>query len=147
MPSGHDHGTGHRALLACGGIGAPLFVVVFLIEGAVPAIRSAGYSPLRHPVSGFAIGEFGWIQTVNFLVIGVLLLAFAVGLRAALRSYGDGIWAPVLIGLIAIGLTGAGLFTADPLNGYPLETPALPDAAARAAGSTEDCGALLDLAP
>jgi len=37
----------------------------------------------------------------------------------------------VLIGLIAIGLTGAGLFTADPLNGYPLETPALPDAAAR----------------
>jgi len=90
MPSGHDHGTGHRALLACGAIGAPLFVVVFLIEGAVPAIRSAGYSPLRHPVSGFAIGEFGWIQTVNFLVIGVLLLAFAVGLRAALRSYGDG---------------------------------------------------------
>src|SRR5262249_16040988 len=101
MPNDHDHRTGHRALLASAAIGAPVFVVVFLIEGVVPAIRPPGYSPLRHPVSGFAIGEFGRLQTVNFLVIGVLLLAFAVGLRAALRSYGGGIWAPVLVGLIA----------------------------------------------
>jgi hypothetical protein len=131
MPNDHDHRTGHCALLACGAIGAPLFVVVFLIEGAVPAIRAAGYSPLRHPVSSLAIGQFGWMQVANFLVTGCLLVAFAVGLRAALRRYSGGIWAPVLVGLIAVGLIGAGVFTADPLNGYPPGTPAVPAAGAR----------------
>jgi hypothetical protein len=99
-----------------------LFIVVFLIEGAVPAIRPDGYSPLRHPISTFAIGEFGWIQVANFLVTGALLVAFAMGVRRA----GGGIWAPVLIGLVGVGLIGAGVFTADPLSGYPPGTPAMP---------------------
>lgn len=126
-----DHMSYHRALLWCGAIGAPLFVVVFLIEGAVPAIRPAGYNPLRHPVSSLAIGPFGWVQVANFLVTGVLLLAFAVGLRPALRRHNGGIWAAVLVGLIAIGLIGAGVFTADPFSGYPPGTPAVPVGAAR----------------
>jgi hypothetical membrane protein len=100
--------------------------VLFLIEDAVPAIRPPGYNPIRHPVSSLAIGPSGWIQDVNFLVTGVLLLAFAVGLRPALRRYHTGIWAPVLVGLVAIGLIGAGMFTTDPLSGYPPRTPALP---------------------
>ncbi|MQA88117.1 MAG: DUF998 domain-containing protein [Streptosporangiales bacterium] len=116
-----------RALLACGAIGAPLFVVVFLVESAIPAIRPLGYSPLRHPVSSFVLGEFGWAQIANFLVTGVLMLAFAVGLRPALRPYGGGIWAPVLMGLLAVGLIGSGVFAADPLSGYPPGTPMVPD--------------------
>jgi hypothetical protein len=36
-----------RALLACGALGGPLFVVVLLIEGAT----RPGYSPMRHPGS------------------------------------------------------------------------------------------------
>jgi len=133
MPSDHDRGSYHRALLWCGAIGAPLFVAVFLIEDAVPAIRPPGYNPLRHPVSSLAIGQFGWIQVANFLATGVLLLGFAAGLRFAQRRYNGGIWAPVLIGLIAIGLIGAGVFTADPLSGYPPGTPAVPVGAARTA--------------
>ena len=101
--------------------------MVFLIEDAVPAIRPPGYNPIRQPVSSLAIGPFGWIQVANFLVTGVLLLAFAVGRRPALRRYHGGFWAPVLLGLVAIGLIGArGAFTTDPLSGYPPGTPALP---------------------
>jgi hypothetical protein len=96
----------HRALLWCGAIGAPLFVVVFMIEDAVPAIRPPGYNPLRHPVSSLAIGPLGWIQVANFLATGVLLLAFAVRLRPALRRYNGGIWAPVLIADPAAHRTG-----------------------------------------
>lgn len=92
-----------RILLACGVIGPPLFVLVFLVAGT---FAPAGYSVLRHPVSSFAIGELGWVHVANFLVTGGLLLAYAVGLRSALRAFGGSFWVPVLVGLLAIGLTG-----------------------------------------
>ena len=68
--------------LACGVIGGPLFVAPFLVEG----VTRADYDPLRHPVSSLAIGDSGWPQTANFVITGLLVLAFAVGLRRAFRS-------------------------------------------------------------
>lgn len=116
-----------RALLGCGVIGPPLFVAVFAVTSL---IHPPAYDPLKHTVSGFALGEFGWVQTTNFLLTGGLLLAFAFGLRPALRRYGGGRWAPALIGLLAIGLIGSGVFAADPVaagvtvtNPYPPGTP------------------------
>jgi hypothetical protein len=68
--------VGTRTLLICGAIAGPLFTVAWLVEGAT----RADYSPLRHPVSSLALGEFGWTQVANFIVTGLLTLAFAVGL-------------------------------------------------------------------
>jgi hypothetical membrane protein len=110
-----------RFLIACGVVGPVLFVVSFLVQGAV----RPRYDPLRNPVSSLAIGEAGWVQSATFVVTGGLLLAFAVGLRGAPRP-GGGFWAPVLIGLVALGLIGAGLFTTDPISGYPPGTPMVP---------------------
>jgi hypothetical membrane protein len=115
-----------RSLLACGVIGPALFVAAFLAQGAVRPY----YDPLRHPVSSLAIGDMGWVQCANFVVAGALLLAFAVGLRLAPLP-GGGWWAPLLIGLVAIGLIGAGLFVADPIGGYPPGTPTAPVRTAR----------------
>ena len=111
-----------KALLACGAIGGPAFVVVFLIEGAT----RINYSPLRQPVSSLSLGAFGSIQIANFITTGCLLLAFAMGLRRALRPSGGSTWGPVLVGSLAFGLIGAGVFIADPLNGYPPGTPMVP---------------------
>lgn len=108
-----------RTLLACGAVAGPLFIVAFLIEGAT----RADYSPLRHPVSSLALGDHGWTQVVNFIVTGLLMLAYAVGLRRALRPGPGSTWGPVLVGLYAIGLIGAGIFVTDPLSGYPPGTP------------------------
>src|SRR5687768_7651289 len=69
-----------RALLWCGAVGGPLFVVVFLIAGAV----RPDYDPLRHPVSSLALTEAGWVQEANFLLTGALFVAFGFGLRRAL---------------------------------------------------------------
>lgn len=110
-----------RVLLGCGAVGPPLFVVVFLVEGAT----RAGYSALRHPVSSLALGDLGWVQRANFLVTGALLLAFAAGLRSAPRRDGGGVAVAVLAGLVAVGLIGAGLFATDPIGGYPAGTPAV----------------------
>lgn len=114
--------SGLRLLLACGVIGPPFFIVLFLIQGAT----RPEYSPLRHPVSALSSGELGWIQAANFVITGLLLLAFAVGLRWALRSSWRSVWGPLLVGLAGIGLIGAGIFTADPINGYPPGTPLMP---------------------
>jgi hypothetical protein len=108
-----------KALLACGAIAGPLFIVAWLVAGAT----RASYDPLRHPISSLAISEFGWTQTANFLVTGLLTLAFAFGLRSRLQPPGGSTWGPRLIGAIAIGLIGAGFFVTDPLNGYPPGTP------------------------
>lgn len=109
-----------RALLACGVIAGPLFIVTFLIEGAI----KPDYDPLRHPVSSLALGPFGWTQTANFIVTGLLTMAFAVGLLrmpGLRRKVGA-----ILIGIWAIGLLGAGAFLTDPLSGYPPGTQAVP---------------------
>jgi len=108
-----------KTLLACGAIAGPLFVFAFLIEGAT----RASYEPLRQPVSSLALGDWGWTQSANFLVTGFLMLAFALGLRRALRPLGGPTWGPILVGAYAIGLLGAGVFAADPMNGYPPGTP------------------------
>jgi Protein of unknown function (DUF998) len=108
------------ALLACGAVAGPLFVVAFLVEGAT----RAGYDPLRHPVSSLALGDLGWTQTLNFVVAGLLTVAFAVGLRRALRPAGGATWGPLLVALWGVGLLGAGAFVTDPVSGYPPGTPA-----------------------
>ncbi|WP_440065738.1 DUF998 domain-containing protein [Streptosporangium sp. OZ121] len=105
----------------CGAVGGPLFVIAFLVQGAV----RPDYDPMRHPVSSLALGPSGWAQVANFVVTGLLMLVFAVGLRRGLSASGrHSTWGPLLIGLYAIGLIGAGVFPTDPVSGYPPGSPA-----------------------
>jgi hypothetical protein len=108
-----------QMLLACGAIAGPLFTVAWAVEGAT----RTHYHPLRHPVSSLELGGFGWTQRANFIGAGLLTLAFAVGLRRALRPLGGSTWGPLLVGAHAIGLLGAGIFVTDPVSGYPPGTP------------------------
>lgn len=105
-----------RTLLASGVFAGPLFVGTFLAEGAT----RAGYEPLRHPVSSLALGDHG---CANFVVAGLLTLAFAVGMRRASPSSKRSIRGPFLVGVWAIGLIGAGIFPTYPVSGYPPGTP------------------------
>ncbi len=111
--------TRTRLLLSCGLIVGPLFVLAFLIEGAT----RDGYNPLRHPISSLSIGDSGWMQIANFVVTGSLTLAFAVGLRRTPRPVGGSVWVPRLVGLVGVGLIGAGFFVTDLVYGYPTDAP------------------------
>ena len=108
-----------KMLLACGAVSGPLFVLVFLVGG----LTRARYDSLRHPVSSLALGDWGWTQTANFIVAGLLTLAFAAGLRRALRPGKGSTWGPLLVGVWAVGLLGAGAFVTDPVSGYPPRAP------------------------
>ncbi len=105
-----------KKLLYAGIVGPLLFIAVFLIEGAT----RPGYSAWRHYVSQLATGDGGWMQVVNFLVCGTLVLLFAMGLRSALRRTRGSIGAPLLLGLFAVALLVAGTFSTDPALGYPV---------------------------
>jgi len=97
------------ALVWAGIVGPPLFVAVFLVLGTV----KPGYDARARFVSEGSIGELGWIQIINFVVLGAALLAFAAGLW---HSYGDEVSGRIGAGLMAavgVGLIFSGLFVTD----------------------------------
>jgi hypothetical protein len=63
------------------------------------------------------------MQVVNFLLCGTLVLAFAIGLRQALKGSRGSIGAPILIAFFAVALLVAGIFVTDPGLGYPMGAP------------------------
>jgi hypothetical protein len=94
-----------RTLLLAGAAGAVLFVVVFLVEGAL----RPGYDAARQPVSALALGPRGWIQTTNFVVAGALIGAGALGVHRATGAT----WGAAALGAFAAGLVASGLFPMD----------------------------------
>ena len=111
-----------RLLLLGGAVGPPLFVIVFLLEGAT----RPGYSQVRNYVSDLSMSGFGWMQVLNFVVCGLLCLAFTFGFRLTLGSGCLITVATILFGIFSVGLIVAGLFSTDPHLGYPPGVPAGP---------------------
>ena len=105
----------HRVLLSCGIIGSLLFNAVYLIAGAV----RPGYDPWRQPMSALSLGDGGWVQMANFIIFGLLIICFAIGLRVSLASGVAATWGPILQVMVALGLILAGIFSQDPAPGYP----------------------------
>src|SRR5213083_3100528 len=89
-----------RYLIAGGAIGPLLFVIVLLIEGAT----RPGYSAWHNYGSSLSLGDQGWMQIANFLVCGLLILGFAVGLRQTLRVGRGATWGPILVAAVGVGL-------------------------------------------
>lgn len=104
-----------RPLLIGGALSGPTFVVVI----AAQALTREGFDPKAHPLSLLALGSAGWIQTVDFIVAGILAVAGAVGLRRAIRPGPAATWGPILIGAHGAGLVWAGVFPTDPAFGFP----------------------------
>jgi len=104
-----------RALLVCGVVGPTLFVLVFLVEGAV----RPDYRPWRHFVSLLAHGDRGWVQAANFGACGGLSLGFALGVSRVV----DGLALPILVAVFGAGLIASARFRCDAGLGYPPGAP------------------------
>lgn len=104
-----------NGLLAAGIVGAVVFVVVFLVDGAT----RPGYRPTYHLVSALARGPRGWVQTANFVLCGLLITVSARGIEFATSSG----WLSGAIGVFGLGLVASGLFPTDAMRGYPPGTP------------------------
>lgn len=108
-----------RSLLMGGAVAGPLYVVVSLAQ----ALTRDGFDLAHHQWSLLLNGDLGWIQVTNFIVTGILIAAFAVGLRRVLRPGIAGTWAPRLIAVFGASMVAAGIFKADPALGFPAGTP------------------------
>jgi hypothetical protein len=112
-------GTATKALLAGGVVAGPLFIGI----GLAQAFTRDGYDLSRHPLSLLSNGDLGWLQVTNFVVAGLLILACAAGIRRAVYSGRAGTWGPRLMAGYGVGLIAAGVFVADPADGFPPGTP------------------------
>ena len=113
-----------KSLLGYGVIAGPIYVTVSLAE----AFTREGFDVSRHAWSLLANGRHGWIQIANLIGCGLMLIAFAVGLRRALTPGAGASWAPRLFAVYGLSLVTAGMFRADPALGFPVGTPQAPTA-------------------
>ena len=106
-----------RFLLLCGVIAGPFYLAV----GLAQAFIREGFDFSRHPLSVLANGPGGWIQTANFVLTGLLVLAAAVGLGRVLGPKSRAVtW---FLGGFGVAMLVAAIFRADPLDGFPPGTP------------------------
>jgi hypothetical protein len=108
-------GLSTRSQLLAGVLATPLFFTV----GLAQAFTRPGFDLSRHFLSQLSAGEYGWLQMANFLVSGALYVICAAAMARTLAPGRGATWGPRLIGVFGLGLVAAGLFSADPANGYP----------------------------
>jgi MFS family permease len=59
--------------------------VVVIVGDLAASLSIPGYSPIRDSVSSFALTSLGWLQSICFLAMGLLLQIFAAGLFFNIR--------------------------------------------------------------
>jgi hypothetical membrane protein len=70
------------SVVALAGIVGP---IVFAVVALMHSLLREDHSLVEHPVSALAAGPSGWIQNVNFLLFGALMIAYAIGLHVGVR--------------------------------------------------------------
>lgn len=101
--------------LSCGTLGSLLFTTTYLIEG----VTRPGYSAWQQSISALSLGPGGWLQQVNFVVFGVIIVSTAFAWRRFLKGGVSATWYPIFRTLEGLGLIMDGFFSTDPGPGYP----------------------------
>lgn len=109
-----------RAAAAAGIAGPILFTAGWLVLGVV---RRGEYDPIADQISALTAGPWAWAGRLNFVTFGLLLIAFAVGLRRGVRAARRGSQVPAMlarVGPAALGVNGLNLLIAGV---FPLHDP------------------------
>jgi hypothetical membrane protein len=109
-----------RSLLGYGIIVGPVYLVV----GLAQALLRDGFVLARHPLSVLANGPGGWVQTANFVVSGLMVIAAAVGFKRVLAP--KSLMTSGFLGAYGLSMIAAAVFRADPMDGFPGGTPVGP---------------------
>jgi hypothetical protein len=75
-------------------------------------LLAPGYDLRTQTVGELALGQHGWLQTTNFFVFGLSIIAFAVGLYRSLRR-GSRVGTLLLV-VVGVGTYASGLYPTDP---------------------------------
>lgn len=101
-----------KLLLSCGIAGSVFFTSMYLVEGAI----HPGYSLLRETISSLELVRYGWMQQANFIIFGLFIVCFAIGIHRELKGNFGGMLFPLLQVMVAIGVIISGVFIHEPLH-------------------------------
>jgi hypothetical membrane protein len=106
------------ARLIVAGLIAPFpFIPLVILQGWL----QPGYSHVAHPISALAAFPLGWLQNINFYVLGTLMIAYAIGLHFSVRPARRAAIGPALVTLSGVGLILCGVFPWRQENGAFIE--------------------------
>jgi hypothetical protein len=114
----HQKSSLSRKLLTLGAVAGPLYVGIGFLE----MLFREGFDIRRHSLSLMSNGEWGWVHITLLIISGILTIAGAIGIRKVTKGTLGSIWASILITVYGLGLVGAGIFVADPMDGFPIGT-------------------------
>ncbi|HEX5073455.1 MAG TPA: DUF998 domain-containing protein, partial [Gemmatimonadaceae bacterium] len=115
--SGQADATATNRLLGLGVLAGPIYLVVGIAQG----LLRDGFVFARHPLSVLANGPGGWVQTANFVVTGLMVVATAIGFRRALAPRSRAV--SLFLGAFGASMLVAAVFRADAMDGFPVGTP------------------------
>lgn len=90
-----------------------LFVLLFTFAG----VLRPGYSPIRQAVSDLGVGPMAWLVDLGLIVLGLVMVALAVGFFQVMRPIISPAWrwtSAILIALPGLGYAVGGIFTEAP---------------------------------
>jgi hypothetical membrane protein len=102
------------AALALAGIVGP---ILFTVVAVFHSLLRSDHSLVGLPISALATGPSGWVQDVNFVICGLLFLAYPIGLHLEVRQSRWGLVGPALLVVSGAGLVLAGVFPAVDASG------------------------------
>jgi hypothetical protein len=108
--------------LSCSTLASILFTLTYLVEG----VTRPGYSAWQQAISALSLGPGGWVQQVNFVVFGLLVIWTAFAWRRFLKGGIGATWYPIFRVFEGIGLIVDGFISQDPAFGYPPNTTLVP---------------------
>jgi hypothetical protein len=112
---------GRRTIAGWAGmIGSALFVAIFTLEGWL----RPSYDPCSTFISELSIGPRGWIQILNFIILGILFLLFTWGVAAEFRKGKASKAGPILLAIIGFSFLVSGPLVTD-LAGTPRDQMSL----------------------
>jgi hypothetical protein len=103
-----------KLLLGLGVLAGPFNLVVVLSQ----AFSRDGFDIRKHAGSMLTLGEYGWIQSANFVITGVLVILGAAGLGRVWRRT-----PAILLAIFGAGTAAGGILLPDPALGFPAGAP------------------------
>src|SRR5450432_2216355 len=104
------HRSRTQTALLAAGFGGVLFVLTFLVLGAL----APNYDALRETISALEFTSLGTAQRFNFLVFGLMLMTFALALRRELGVGRGSVLIPTFQFLGGVGVAGDAIFFHEP---------------------------------
>jgi len=102
-----------HSALAFAGMAGP---VVLIVTDIVASSANPGYSLVRDSISSLALAKLGWVQTIGFLAIGLLVEIFTAGLLFNIRARRGFHFSITCLVIMGFGLLLLGAFRTDPVG-------------------------------